>query len=44
VLVAFGVEGLVIVKRGDTVLVFPKERVAEIKELLEDERLRAAAP
>jgi mannose-1-phosphate guanylyltransferase len=44
VLVAFGVEGLVIVKRGDTVLVFPKERVGEIKELLEDERLRAAAP
>lgn len=43
VLVAFGVEGLVIVKRGDTVLVFPKERVAEIKGLLEDERLRDAA-
>ncbi len=40
VLVAFGVEGLVIVKRGDTVLIFPKERVNEIKALLEDERLR----
>jgi len=44
VLVAFGVEGLVIVKRGDTVLVFPKERVAEIKTLLEDERLRELVP
>lgn len=44
VLVAFGVEDLVIVKRGDTVLVFPKDRVAEIKELLEDQRLREAVP
>lgn len=44
VLVAHGVEGLVIVKRGDTVLILPKERVAEIKRLLEDERLRAADP
>jgi mannose-1-phosphate guanylyltransferase len=44
VLVALGVEGLVIVKRGDTVLILPKERVGEIKELLEDERLRALVP
>ena len=44
VLVAFGVEGLVIVKRGDTVLVFPKDRVGEIKALLEDERLRDLVP
>ncbi|MDR9391283.1 MAG: sugar phosphate nucleotidyltransferase [Trueperaceae bacterium] len=44
VLVAFGVEGLVIVKRGDTVLVFPKDRVGDIKELLEDERLRDLVP
>jgi mannose-1-phosphate guanylyltransferase len=44
VLVAFGVEGLVIVKRGDTVLILPKDRVGEIKGLLEDERLRALVP
>ncbi len=44
VLVAFGVEGLVIVKRGDTVLILPKERVGEIKGLLEDERLRSLVP
>ena len=44
VLVAFGVEDLVIVKRGDTVLIFPKDRVNDIKALLEDERLRSLVP
>jgi mannose-1-phosphate guanylyltransferase len=44
VLVAYGVENLVIVKRGDTVLILPKDRVAEIKTLLEDERLRDLVP
>jgi mannose-1-phosphate guanylyltransferase len=44
VLVALGVEGLVIVKRGDTVLILPKDRVGEIKGLLEDERLRELVP
>ena len=44
VLVALGVEGLVIVKRGDTVLILPKDRVGEIKGLLEDERLRDLSP
>ena len=44
VLVAFGVEGLVIVKRGDTVLVFPKDRVGDIKRMLEDDRLREMVP
>jgi mannose-1-phosphate guanylyltransferase len=44
VLVAYGVENLVIVKRGDTVLIVPKDRAAEIKTLLEDERLRELVP
>jgi len=44
VLVAFGVENLVIVKRGDTVLIFPKDRVSDIKTLLEDERLQQLTP
>lgn len=38
-IVTLGVEGLVIVKRGDTVLIVRKDRVQDIKTLLEDERL-----
>lgn len=37
--VTLGVEDLVIVKRGDTVLVLRKDRVQDIKKLLKDERL-----
>jgi mannose-1-phosphate guanylyltransferase len=44
VLVAYGVSDLVIVKRGDTVLVLPKSRVGDIKAVLEDERLRDWVP
>lgn len=44
VLVAYGVKDLVIVKRGDTVLVLPKSRVGDIKAVLEDERLREWVP
>jgi len=39
VIVTLGVEGLVIVKRGNTVLVVRKDRVQDIKTLLQDERL-----
>lgn len=37
--VTLGVEDLVIVKRGDTVLVLRKDRIQDIKQLLQDERL-----
>lgn len=39
VIVTFGVHDLVIVKRGNTVMLVPKERVQEIKTLLADERM-----
>jgi mannose-1-phosphate guanylyltransferase len=39
VIVTLGVEDLVIVKRGNTVLLVRKDRVQELKKLLEDERL-----
>ncbi|HEX7022555.1 MAG TPA: mannose-1-phosphate guanylyltransferase [Trueperaceae bacterium] len=39
VIVTLGVENLVIVKRGNTVLLVRKDRVQDIKKLLEDERL-----
>ena len=39
VVVTLGVEDLVIVKRGNTVLLVRKDRVQDIKRLLEDERL-----
>jgi mannose-1-phosphate guanylyltransferase len=39
VIVTLGVENLVIVKRGNTVLLVRKDRVQELKKLLEDERL-----
>jgi mannose-1-phosphate guanylyltransferase len=39
VVVTLGVEDLVIVKRGNTVLLVRKDRVQDIKQLLEDERL-----
>lgn len=39
VIVTLGVEDLVIVKRGDTVLLLRKDRVQDLKMLLEDERL-----
>ena len=39
VVVTIGVEDLVIVKRGNTVLLVRKDRIAEIKHVLEDERL-----
>lgn len=41
VIVTLGVEGLVIVKRGNTVLLVRKDRVQDIKTLLQDERLAA---
>lgn len=41
VIVSVGVEDLVIVKRGKTVLLVRKERIAEIKDLLADERMRS---
>lgn len=40
-IVTLGVENLVIVKRGNTVLLVRKDRVQDIKRLLEDERLVA---
>ncbi|MEX2535992.1 MAG: mannose-1-phosphate guanylyltransferase [Trueperaceae bacterium] len=39
VIVTLGVEDLVIVKRGNTVLLVRKDRVQELKKLLEDDRL-----
>ena len=42
VVVTLGVENLVIVKRGNAVLVIHKDRVQDIKELLGDERLEQA--
>jgi len=39
VVVTLGVEGLVVVKRGNTLLLVRKDRVQDIKELLQDERL-----
>ncbi len=39
VIVTLGVEGLVVVKRGNTVLLVRKDRVQDIKTLLQDERL-----
>ena len=39
VIVTLGVENLVIVKQGNTVLLVHKDRVQDIKKLLEDERL-----
>ncbi len=39
VVVTLGVENLVIVKQGNTVLLVHKDRVQDIKKLLEDERL-----
>jgi len=39
VVVTLGVEDLVVVKRGNTVLLVRKDRVQDIKELLQDERL-----
>ena len=42
IIVTLGVENLVIVKRGNAVLVIHKDRVQDIKELLGDERLEHA--
>ena len=42
VIVTLGVENLVIVKRGNAVLVIHKDRVQDIKALLNDERLEQA--
>ena len=42
IIVTLGVENLVIVKRGNAVLVIHKDRVQDIKELLNDERLEHA--
>ena len=39
VIVTLGVENLVIVKQGNTLLLVHKDRVQDIKKLLEDERL-----
>ncbi|MEZ4633169.1 MAG: mannose-1-phosphate guanylyltransferase [Deinococcales bacterium] len=39
VVVTLGVKDLVVVKRGNTVLLVPKDRVQDIKKLLADERL-----
>lgn len=39
IIATVGVENLVVVRRGSTVLVIAKERLAEVKELLADERL-----
>ncbi|MGL4611006.1 MAG: mannose-1-phosphate guanylyltransferase [Trueperaceae bacterium] len=39
VIVTLGVENLVIVKQGNTILLVHKDRVQDIKKLLEDERL-----
>ena len=39
VVVTLGVEDLVVVKRGNTVLLVRKDRVQDIKQLLQDERL-----
>ncbi len=39
VVVTLGVDDLVVVKRGNTVLLVRKDRVQDIKELLQDERL-----
>lgn len=41
VIVTLGVHDLVVVKRGNTVLLLAKDRVADLKRLLEDERLVA---
>ena len=38
-IVTLGVENLVIVKRGNTLLLVRKDRVQDIKKLLADERL-----
>jgi mannose-1-phosphate guanylyltransferase len=43
VVVTVGVHDLVIVKRGDTVLLLAKDRIADLKTLLADERLTAAS-
>ena len=39
VIVTLGVKNLVVVKRGDAVLILQKDRVQDIKKLLEDDRL-----
>ncbi len=39
VVVTLGVENLVVVKRGNTVLLMPKDRVQDLKKLLNDDRL-----
>jgi hypothetical protein len=43
VVVTVGVEDLVIVKRGNTILLLQKDRIGEIKDVLADERLAALA-
>jgi mannose-1-phosphate guanylyltransferase len=43
VVVTVGVEDLVIVKRGNTILLLRKDRIGEIKDVLADERLAALA-
>jgi mannose-1-phosphate guanylyltransferase len=43
VVVTVGVEDLVIVKRGNTVLLLRKDRVSDMKEILADERLSGLA-
>lgn len=45
VMIVLGVEGLVVVKRGNAVLVAPKDRIAEVKSILDgDERLSSWEP
>jgi mannose-1-phosphate guanylyltransferase len=44
VVVTVGVHDLVVVKRGDTVLLLAKDRIADLKQLLADERLAPKAP
>jgi mannose-1-phosphate guanylyltransferase len=39
VIVTVGVSDLVVVKRGNTVLLVAKDRIADVKRVLEDERL-----
>jgi mannose-1-phosphate guanylyltransferase len=43
VIVTVGVQDLIIVKRGNTVLLVRKDRIAEIKDVLADARLAGAA-